>query len=659
MKLLTRFCVGFVLLALLGAAGHTGPVEVVKFGVFSDPHFYDLDLGTTGTAFEAYLAQDRKMLRESNAILDAAIDDLSAEDIDFVLVPGDLTKDGEKTSHQQFAAKIAALEEAGIEVYVVPGNHDILNPHAFRYDGDTTTPVDHVTPEEFEDIYGDFGYDDAIFSDPNSLSYVAEPAPGVWLLAMDTCRYDNNIADDYPETGGGYSAETLAWVLEMLEIAKNNHKRVIGMQHHGLLEHYTGQTAFLFEDYVVDDWMTVSKTLAGAGLEIVFTGHFHAQDATSATWAEGYGVTDIETGSLATFPVPYRVCSLSPGGILAGESKTIDQIAYDTGALTFPEYALEDTRSGLLDLVGYYLTLPLDQGGFGMDPTDPTVAFIAGMGADAYIAHYAGDENPPADVLQFIGGLLASADPMEQLLGQLLGSLWTDITPQDLDLDQVLAEEGTPFVLGQSLTGHLEGVSDTDAFDVYLTEETKIKITVYARKRKGLAPVVTVLGPDGLPVVTITPTKKKGKDVIVVGEAGLYRFVVSGATADRTGEYLLKIKGKMNVPAYVAKKVRLDDPTRVFPPLAEAPFSIPVGTTVKVTAKGSGKKSDRLIPLVTPILPNGTYGEGGDKFEAVTHATGDYRLEVSADAGSPVFTGEFTLKMKCQWKKGKGTVLER
>ena len=38
----------------------------IQFAVFSDPHYYDSSLGTTGSAFEDYLMQDRKLLRESD-----------------------------------------------------------------------------------------------------------------------------------------------------------------------------------------------------------------------------------------------------------------------------------------------------------------------------------------------------------------------------------------------------------------------------------------------------------------------------------------------------------------------------------------------------------------------------------------------------------------
>jgi hypothetical protein len=41
--------------------------------VFSDPHYFDPSLGTTGAAFDAYLASDRKLIAESDAIMRAMV----------------------------------------------------------------------------------------------------------------------------------------------------------------------------------------------------------------------------------------------------------------------------------------------------------------------------------------------------------------------------------------------------------------------------------------------------------------------------------------------------------------------------------------------------------------------------------------------------------
>ena len=148
------------------------------FAVFSDPHLYDSNLGTSGSAFEAYLKQDRKLLAESEAILQSMISTLSAEKLDFVLIPGDLTKDGELSGHQKMAAYLRTLESSGKKVYVVPGNHDINNSHAVRFSGSSAEPVQTINPNDFATIYSDFGYSEAIERDPNSLSYIAEPEIG-------------------------------------------------------------------------------------------------------------------------------------------------------------------------------------------------------------------------------------------------------------------------------------------------------------------------------------------------------------------------------------------------------------------------------------------------------------------------------------------------
>lgn len=415
------------------------------FAVFADPHYYAPELGTQGAAFEAYLAQDRKLLRESSAILDAAIDRIASQNVEYAIVPGDLTKDGARLSHQAFATAIAELEQQGIEVYVVPGNHDIRNPHAYSYAGDTTTQAESITPAEFAQIYGDYGYDQALYRDPNSLSYIAEPIPGVWLFALDSAQYEQNQTLGKPETGGAFSQESLNWITGKLAEAQSQDKQVMAMMHHGLVEHYTGQSepGSLGEDYVVENWQTVSKRLAAAGLNLVFTGHYHAQDVTAYTWpAENLKLTDVETGSLVTYPVPYRVATLNPDDTLDIQSHYISAIDYDTGLMTFPEYAEAYLDEGMTGLAYALLTAPADQGGYGLAPEQAEVA--AAQFAAAYKAHYLGDEAPSPETLAAIAGYLESDDPTLQLMGGILGSLWTDLAPADNNLTVDLKAIETP-----------------------------------------------------------------------------------------------------------------------------------------------------------------------------------------------------------------------
>ena len=72
--------------------GDSAAYPETAFAVIADPHFYDSRLGTDGTAFQAYLDEDRKLLKESGELLDAAVDDISAVDVDFVIVCGDMTQ---------------------------------------------------------------------------------------------------------------------------------------------------------------------------------------------------------------------------------------------------------------------------------------------------------------------------------------------------------------------------------------------------------------------------------------------------------------------------------------------------------------------------------------------------------------------------------------
>ena len=82
----------------------TSNAASTQFAVFSDPHLYDPALGVTSPEFQAYLAQDRKLLAESSEILTSVMDDLKSKPLDFVMIAGDLTKDGERVNHELMAS---------------------------------------------------------------------------------------------------------------------------------------------------------------------------------------------------------------------------------------------------------------------------------------------------------------------------------------------------------------------------------------------------------------------------------------------------------------------------------------------------------------------------------------------------------------------------
>jgi hypothetical protein len=395
----------------------------VQLLVFSDPHYFDPSLGTSGAAFDTYLANDRKLIAESDAIMRAMVAQVAAQNPQVVLVSGDLTKDGEQLSHQTMAAYLAQMKTAGRKVFVVPGNHDIQNGGASSYAGDTATPVSAISASEFADIYKDLGFGDAINHDTNSLSYVAELVPGLWLLALDSCIYGDTRGP--MQSSGRFLDGTKAWIQTQLDEAKRRGVRVLAMMHHGLVEHFANQ-ALIFPEFVIGDRDAVAGMLSNAGVGAIFTGHFHANDITRGTPSSATkSIYDIETGSAVTYPCPYRIVDVSDD-TLAIATQHITTIDYDLGgAPDFQTYAHDSLRLGLETLITTLIEAPP----YSVSATD--AGQLAPWLGDGLVAHYAGDEVMPADALAMSQTLKASGDSVKVLSGTMLQSIWTDLPPPD------------------------------------------------------------------------------------------------------------------------------------------------------------------------------------------------------------------------------------
>jgi 3',5'-cyclic AMP phosphodiesterase CpdA len=407
-----------------GGNPSTNSGQPVSFAVLSDIHILDAGaLGDSGPAFAAYVAGDRKMLAQGEETLDVALADIVSHRPSFVLISGDLTKDGEQVDHLVVAGKLATLLSAGIAVYVIPGNHDINNPDAVSYlsAGTTGTPVPSITPTQFQTIYGPYGYNNALYKDPNSLSYIAEPAPGLWLFAIDSAEYANNIANGSPTTGGQISQATLTWILGYLAKAKTLGKVVIGMEHHPIMEHFQGMEQF-FPDYILTGYQQVGQTLAAAGLNLLFTGHFHANDVARTTYADGSILTDCSTGSTVTAPCPYRfvTANLATRTFNITTSTVASIPDYPTTAL-WQSYENQFSMGGMTDLAAGML----EAAPYNVDPTDAMA--LAPLFATAMVAFYAGNPNfasAPAAIQQGTQALMASTNPEYAELGDAIMAIW-------------------------------------------------------------------------------------------------------------------------------------------------------------------------------------------------------------------------------------------
>lgn len=400
--------------------------SVASLMVASDLHYFSPSLmaDTNSTAFRAYLAEDRKMIIQSPALLHSFLDSVRVRKPRVLLLTGDLTKDGEKQSHQELADSLATLRRLGIQVYVIPGNHDVKNPESQGYSGDAATSVPNVSDAEFKSIYHDCGFDQAIARDDSSLSYVVEPVPGLWLFAMDPTRWKDNKAGGTETVGGRFLPSTAAWIKAQLALAKSLGKTPVGAMHHGILEHFKDQARNpISSDYVVAGYDTLGPIFAAGGMHVVFTGHFHANDITSKTFSAG-SLTDIETGSLVTSPSPFRFGSISANRGVAVNTSRIREIAgFAAGFTTWSNKFLLD---GMTQLATVQLQSPLLG---GLDAA--TAGSLAPLVAAAYAAHYAGDEpGVPAAYSNTLAAIGASG-PGGQLLASSITNLFTDYNTPD------------------------------------------------------------------------------------------------------------------------------------------------------------------------------------------------------------------------------------
>ena len=386
----------------------------VTFMVLSDTHFYDPSLGTSGKAWEAYMADDRKLLADSEETLQAAMEKVRLVKPSFLLVTGDLTKDGEKQCHDKFAGYLEDLKNAGIPSYVIPGNHDINNPHANRFlpTGETRR-VPSVNPAEFADIYADFGYGHALYRDPASLSYIVQPVPGLWLLALDSAKYENNAAMNYPQTSGAIRAATYTWIEQHLREAAQQGVAVIACEHHPIMEHFDGMQA-KFPEYIVDDNWRIANLLAAYNVRIIFTGHYHANSIVMHRWdqnapaiLQGKYIVDAETGSLVTWPCSFRTVTLSDSGSATITTSRVGQLpSYAAAGKSFDTDGKRVIEDGIANIaVATMKKYFVPQHDIDIIIPEVLSAMMAHYAGDA---HFQGDEMLTHKGLSVMGGLVVS-----------------------------------------------------------------------------------------------------------------------------------------------------------------------------------------------------------------------------------------------------------
>ena len=266
----------------------------------TDIHYYSPTLTDYGDAFTDYMnMDDGKDIKDIEQVLDEWIKNVKMERPAVVIIPGDNTLNGEKKAHEELAKKLQELQDDGITVLTVPGNHDINNPYSATYIGDNKTFAENiVTAEEFYEVYKNFGYNQSFSRDDSSLSYAYRYDDGRIIIMLDSAVYEPGN-----KVYGTIKEKTLLWMEMILKEAGSS--PVIVSAHHNLLS----ESRLYTDEVTLTNNAEVIKLLKKYNVSLYLSGHLHLQRIRE--YKSEPGITDenslyeVVTGSFAMHPFPY------------------------------------------------------------------------------------------------------------------------------------------------------------------------------------------------------------------------------------------------------------------------------------------------------------------------------------------------------------------
>lgn len=283
-----------ILLCVLCGCGSVNAVPAktlkheIKIMIASDMH-YQKELSSFSSSIVG-------QMEYNDEIVDALLDNTITEQPEALILLGDLTNVGAYEDHVLMAEKLTALKAKGIDVYVVPGNHDLQQ---------SSSTV-------FETVYADFGFNQAFSRDSDSLSYAAKLNDEFWLLALDT--NEDKMAN------GHLSDISMSWIEKILKEAKQAEAYVLVFSHHNLLRHSMPGTE---KSFMIDKADELTALLLRYGIPLYLSGHRHGRSVQSKE-RSSLQVTEIVSDMLLSYPNIYGVLEFKTDATISYEGKMLD-----------------------------------------------------------------------------------------------------------------------------------------------------------------------------------------------------------------------------------------------------------------------------------------------------------------------------------------------
>ena len=265
----------------------------------TDMHYLSRQLTDNSEAFINMLLEgDGKMTHYSGEICDAFVEDVINQKPDAVLIGGDITFNCEKISHEDFILKLRKIEEAGIDVLTIPGNHDVEYPFSRGYEGEYSYKTDYTSEADFVEYYKEFGPDIAYTVSPDGLSYIAKLGKDIYVAVIYTPQ-------SFMSGATGIEEETVAWL--DTELAKiSGDAKIVAMTHQNIVNHYPDD-AFSFK-YTIQNNEELIALYDKYGVDVNLSGHIHLQHIEETE----NGIADIATASMTIRECQYGVVRITP-----------------------------------------------------------------------------------------------------------------------------------------------------------------------------------------------------------------------------------------------------------------------------------------------------------------------------------------------------------
>ena len=371
------------------------PYEPPTLMLASDLHYMSSTTHDDGKAFRSMVEHDDgKLDQYSDEMLDTLVETAIENHPTALALTGDITLNGERINHELLAEKLQKVQDAGIPVLVIPGNHDIRNQNAATYFGEKREEAEYLeTGDDFYEIYHRFGYDQSPNRDMASLSYVYPLDAKHWLLMLDSCIYD-----DGNHVEGRISEATLKWMEVHLRVAKEHDIQVIVLAHHNLLQ----ESRLFTTQCEMENGPEVTALLEAYQVPLYISGHLHVQRIREHV--TGPGLEDVQNGIheivLSPYSFPgnqYGMLSWDLDDTVTFETRHADVAAWaktqgskNPELLNFADWSLQYGKSVIREQVKQTITLV----------PDDLKEKMASLYADLYFPYCLGEAVPWSDAKQ-------------------------------------------------------------------------------------------------------------------------------------------------------------------------------------------------------------------------------------------------------------------